>query len=80
MLTPAIIPANQIIPKKAKVTDVANLLKKHYGEQWRDIETLEYYKMVEGRRSHHDLDLEEDTAEIPGDLCEDGFDDVDLIV
>ncbi|CAG5001803.1 unnamed protein product [Parnassius apollo] len=80
MLTPVVIPANQLIPKKAKITDVSNLLKKHYGEQWRDIKTLEFYKTVEGRRFYEQADINEDIAEIPSDLCEDGFEDVNLIV
>ncbi|KAL4713324.1 hypothetical protein ACJJTC_012396 [Scirpophaga incertulas] len=30
-----------------KILDVANLLKKHFGEDWRTIDTLKYYKDVE---------------------------------
>ncbi|GBP44071.1 hypothetical protein EVAR_85225_1 [Eumeta japonica] len=78
MVIPDVIPANQIIPNKAKVTDVSNLLKKHYGEQWKDIETLTFYKNIEARRSEQE-DLEE-ISEISNDLCENGFDDVNLIV
>ncbi|GBP24236.1 hypothetical protein EVAR_80089_1 [Eumeta japonica] len=78
MVIPDVIPANQIIPNKAKVTDVSNLLKKHYGEQWKDIETLAFYKTIEARRSEQE-DLEE-ISEISNDLCENGFDDVNLIV
>lgn len=72
--------AYQVIPKKAKITDVSNLLKKHCGEQWRDMHTLAFYKTVEDRKSYEQGDIDEDTAEIPSDLCEDGFDDVNLIV
>ncbi|CAD0206469.1 unnamed protein product [Chrysodeixis includens] len=78
MLNPVVIPANQVIPKKAKITDVSNLLTKHYGEQWRENENLAFYKTVKDRKSYEQGDIEEDTAEIPCDLCEDGF--VNLIV
>lgn len=80
MLNPGVIQANQIIPKKAKIADVSNLLKKHYGEQWRDIETLAFYKRVEDRRPTEQGDSDEDAAETPTDLCEDGFDDINLVV
>ncbi|KAH9632998.1 hypothetical protein HF086_000358 [Spodoptera exigua] len=80
MLNQVVIPANQVIPKKAKITDVSNLLTKHYGEQWRENENFAFNKTVEDRKSNEQGDIEEDTAEVPNDLCEDGFDDVNLIV
>lgn len=32
--------------KQAKQVDVKNVLKKHYGDQWRNIEDLLFYKNI----------------------------------
>lgn len=81
MLNPAIIPPNQVVPKKVKITDVSNLLKKHYGDRWKDIDTLEFYRLVEDRMSNIQEIEEEEPEESPeDDLCEDGFEELNLIV
>ncbi|KAF9796767.1 hypothetical protein SFRURICE_012618 [Spodoptera frugiperda] len=45
-ITPAILQrGNKVNPKK--ILDVANLLKKHFGEDWRTIDSLKYFKEIE---------------------------------
>lgn len=44
MNPPVIRMSNSI--KQAKKVDVNNLLKKHYGDQWRNIEDLLFYKNI----------------------------------
>lgn len=45
-LAPAILRRGNKVNFK-KILDVANLLKKHFGEDWRTIASLKYYKEVE---------------------------------
>ncbi|KAL1516230.1 hypothetical protein ABEB36_000149 [Hypothenemus hampei] len=61
-------------PKNLKLKDVSNLLKKHYGNEWHDMETLKYYKNVlekyyntipEENNDHEDNDFCEKTDEFP---------------
>lgn len=51
--------ANQVPVKEAKLKDVQTLLLKHYGEGWKDLEELHYYKSV---LSTQLMDGEEDDA------------------
>ncbi|XP_045453906.1 uncharacterized protein LOC123663259 [Melitaea cinxia] len=45
-LAPVILPrVNKVNIKK--ILDVANLLKKHFGEDWRIVDPLKYYKDIE---------------------------------
>lgn len=44
-IKPTIIPRSNAI-KQSKKVDVNNLLKKHYGDQWREIEDLVFYKNI----------------------------------
>ena len=50
----------------AKLSDVQNLLQKHYGDDWREIEFLSYYKNVIDGQDHCNR------AEMPrdGEDCE----------
>lgn len=53
-MIPPVIPMSNSL-KQAKKTDVDNLLKKHYGGQWRDIEDLLFYKnVIDGAEDNND--------------------------
>lgn len=50
-----ILPLNAHV-KKEKLTDVDRLLQKHFGENWRELENLEFYKNIIDRISHEGED------------------------
>lgn len=64
-MNPAEIPLGYPVdPKKLK--DVDNLLVKHYGVNWKDIERLQWYKAILERENTGDGDVDADGSE----LCE----------
>lgn len=54
------IVTDRVQVKKDKLRDVDSLLKKHYGENWRNLQSLEYYKKVLSE------DVQENSAEVQG--------------
>lgn len=57
--------------KPAKLNDVNNLLTKHYGDGWQDLENLSYYKNVLDRSRRDDIPAEDndgDSTIDPGDV------------
>ena len=80
MLSPEIVLANTNLPLKAKVEDVGKLLEKHFGTDWRNLSTLQYYKKIEERLHtsvetlFSSLDSEKNVEE---HYCEYGFEDVE---
>ncbi|XP_026724798.1 uncharacterized protein LOC113491826 [Trichoplusia ni] len=74
MISPQIIQPNRVYIKQAKIQDVDRLLKKHYGNDWRNLEELIFFKSLIERMSTAEtrdfIRLSEET-----DLCEAGFTD-----
>lgn len=56
-IQPEIVTA-RVQVKKDKLRDVNSFLKTHYGENWRNLEALEYYKKVLSE------DIQENSAEV----------------
>lgn len=67
-------------PKIKKLQDVASLLSKHYGAQWKDFSRLDYYKQVLEKylEGYNGEENNEDDVEDRNDLCEaeDGIPDL----
>ncbi|CAG9793086.1 unnamed protein product [Diatraea saccharalis] len=59
-----------VVVKRAKISDVDNLLKKHFGTDWKDRDDLTYYKEVLSRSEARDGQAEEYEEEV----CEGGSD------
>lgn len=77
MICPEIIPPNTILPKKAKMDDVKRLLEKHFGAEFRNLPTLDYYKRIEERQNFEDLQgLINVSSENDEHVCEPGFEDI----
>lgn len=59
-----------------KLTDVDKLLKKHFGDKWKDDEELRFYKNVIGDRDKNEEDAtlaannEDVHANVPQEGCE----------
>lgn len=82
MISPEIIEPNTITPKKAKVVDVTKLLGKHFGNDWRNLPNLEFYKNIEERLQGLDLYRFSDVPETLDEdhVCEQGFEEVNNYV
>lgn len=59
-------------PKDLKMRDVNNLLSKHYGKNWREVENLAYYRDVLGKFQNNNIpgDSREDSGDEEPSLCE----------
>lgn len=79
MIAPQVIQPNTIVPKASKLNDVHGLLKKHFGDEWKNLECLQYYKDLEGIGNNDSQDNERDDDECNG-LCEPGFEEVAINV
>lgn len=64
---PVLIPVGSNKLKEAKLQDIQNLLKKHFGEEWEELEKLQFY------RSLMQVGQKDDPAENSGD---DDFNDL----
>lgn len=47
---PVILPRGNKVNEK-KISDVTNLLNKHFGDDWRNLDTLKYYKDIEANNN-----------------------------
>ncbi|CAH2100544.1 unnamed protein product [Euphydryas editha] len=63
-LEPETASNNRVQVKREKLIDVDLLLKKHYGESWRDIKSLEYYKQVLSEEDEIIAEVQEDESDI----------------
>ncbi|KAK9877360.1 hypothetical protein WA026_017757 [Henosepilachna vigintioctopunctata] len=59
MLNPTQLPVGVKV-KEAKIADVGNLLEKHFGKNWREIKTLQWYKNVIEGNEGDQVDENED--------------------
>ncbi|CAG4986066.1 unnamed protein product [Colias eurytheme] len=83
-INPNIIQPNNIILKPAKIRDVCNLLKKHYGKNWRELELLYFYKELEYRNRAVHVENEDEEEDIIPHLNRRkgtfGFEDENLMI
>lgn len=80
MINTTIISPNTIIPKKSKVQDVTKLLEKHFGNDWRNLDDLDYYKNIEEKLNNANFESFgiNDDREANEDLCEHMPEEVNL--
>lgn len=76
MISPKVIQPNNVLIKKSKIEDVKKLLKKHYGDEWRHIENLNFFNILEERMNNVQTSgVTMRMSDEISDLCEPGFDE-----